>query len=158
MSSIIQEALDTLGLSELQHRKLDQLSGGERQRVALAQLMAQNPSILLLDEPTTYLDIGYQVQLLDAVRKWRSERELTVIAVLHDLNLASLYCDELVVLHQGQIAATGSPKQVLTPELIGLVYETKTTVVEHPLAGVPQVMLQPMADVPKVMQPLGKME
>lgn len=139
----IDEALTAMGLRELEHRKMDQLSGGERQRVALAKLMAQEPSIILLDEPTTYLDIGFQVQLLDTVRAWQRERELTVIAVLHDLNLASLYCDELVVLHRGTVAAAGTPQAVLTSALIEQVYETLTAVIEHPLTGTPQIMLQP---------------
>lgn len=139
----IEKALTAMGLSGLSGRRMDQLSGGERQRVALAKLMAQEPSVILLDEPTTYLDIGYQVQLLDTVRSWQRERELTVIAVLHDLNLASLYCDELVVLHRGKVAAAGTPKQVLRPALIGEVYETAASVVAHPLTGDPQIMLQP---------------
>ncbi|OMF24816.1 ABC transporter ATP-binding protein [Paenibacillus sp. FSL H8-0548] len=141
--TIINAALRAMGLQELEHRKMDQLSGGERQRVALAKLMAQEPSIILLDEPTTYLDIGYQVQLLDTVRAWQRERKLTVIAVLHDLNLASLYCDELVVLHQGKVAAVGTPHAVLTTELIDQVYEAKTAIISHPLTGAPQIMLQP---------------
>lgn len=140
---VINGALAAMGLQELEHRKMDQLSGGERQRVALAKLMAQEPSIILLDEPTTYLDIGFQVQLLDTVRAWQRERGLTVIAVLHDLNLASLYCDELIVLHQGKIAAAGTPHDVLTSALIEQVYETKTAVILHPVTGVPQIMLQP---------------
>jgi iron complex transport system ATP-binding protein len=146
-AEIIDEALEAMGLAGLQERRMDQLSGGERQRVALAKLMVQEPSIILLDEPTTYLDIGYQVQLLDTVRSWQRERGLTVIAVLHDLNLASLYCDELVVLHEGKIAAVGTPKEVLTTSLIEKVYETTTAIVPHPVTGMPQIMLQPSASV-----------
>lgn len=140
---IIDEALEALGLTVLQERRMDQLSGGERQRVALAKLMVQEPSIILLDEPTTYLDIGFQVQLLDTVRAWQRERGLTVIAVLHDLNLASLYCDELIVLHAGRIASIGTPQNVLTTDLIEQVYETTTAIVPHPVTGMPQIMLQP---------------
>ncbi|WP_141502841.1 heme ABC transporter ATP-binding protein [Paenibacillus luteus] len=140
---IIDRALSDMGLGELANRKMDQLSGGERQRVALAKLMAQEPSIILLDEPTTYLDIGFQVQLLDTVRAWQQARDLTVIAVLHDLNLASLYCDELLVLHKGKVAAAGAPHDVLTSAIIEQVYETKTTIITHPATGVPQIMLQP---------------
>lgn len=143
---LIDGALAAMGLEALQRRRMDQLSGGERQRVALAQLMVQEPTILLLDEPTTYLDIGYQVQLLDTVRQWQRERELTVIAVLHDLNLAALYCDQLIVMHRGAAAAIGAPQQVLTPELIEQVYEIKTTLIPHPLTGTPQIMLQPNVD------------
>ncbi|MGO4185514.1 heme ABC transporter ATP-binding protein [Paenibacillus sp. TAF43_2] len=140
---IIDKAIMTMGLEELSHRKMDQLSGGERQRVALAKVMAQEPSIILLDEPTTYLDIGYQIQLLDTVRAWQRERELTVIAVLHDLNLASLYCDELVVLHEGKVAAAGTPRAVITAGLIKQVYQADTTVIAHPVTGAPQILLQP---------------
>jgi len=140
---IIDKAIAAMGLEDLSHRKMDQLSGGERQRVALAKVMAQEPSIILLDEPTTYLDIGYQIQLLDTVRAWQRERELTVIAVLHDLNLASLYCDELVVLYEGKVAAAGTPKDVITPSLIEQVYHAVTTVIEHPVTGAPQILLQP---------------
>ncbi|WP_028610936.1 ABC transporter ATP-binding protein [Paenibacillus harenae] len=141
--AVIDGAIEAMGLQELEQRKMDQLSGGERQRVALAKLMAQQPSVILLDEPTTYLDIGFQVQLLDTVRTWQRERELTVIAVLHDLNLASLYCDELLVLHRGTIAASGTPQDVLTASLIEQVYETSPSILAHPLTGAPQIMLQP---------------
>lgn len=141
--AIVDDVLETMGLQQLQKRKLHQLSGGERQRVALAKLMAQQPEILLLDEPTTYLDIGYQIGLLDTVRDWQREKGLLVIAVLHDLNLAALYCDELAALHNGAIAASGSPEEVLQPAVIEEMYGTKTTTVKHPVTGAPQLMLQP---------------
>lgn len=140
---IIDEAIQAMGLVELQHRRISQLSGGERQRAALAKLMAQKPDILLLDEPTTYLDIGYQVSLLDTVRAWQREQGLLVIAVLHDLNLASLYCDELIALYEGMIVASGAPESVLKPDVIEKMYGTKTTIVKHPVSGAPQLILQP---------------
>lgn len=140
---IIDEAITAMGLLELQHRKLHQLSGGERQRVALAKLMAQKPTILLLDEPTTYLDIGYQIALLDTVRAWQREQGMLVIAVLHDLNLAALYCDELIALHKGRVAAFGPPEHVLQSSIIEQIYGTRTTVIKHPQTGVPQLILQP---------------
>jgi len=140
---IVSGAIAAMGLEALQHRTMSELSGGERQRAALAKMMAQQPSILLLDEPTTYLDIGYQVQLLDTVREWQRGQELTVIAVMHDLNLASLYFDELVVLHEGAVIASGSPHEVLTSPIIERVYGTSISIVAHPQTGVPQVMLQP---------------
>lgn len=143
VENMIDEALAAMGIEHLQHRKLEQLSGGERQRVALAKLMVQNPSLLLLDGPTTYLDIGYQMQLMDQVKAWQQERKLTVIAVLHDLNLAAMYCDEIMVLHQGEIAAVGTPGQVVTSELLGNVYNTKAVVFDHPEIQVPQVLLTP---------------
>ncbi len=140
---IIEHALDAMGLAALQHRRLNQLSGGERQRAALAKLMVQQPDILLLDEPTTYLDIGYQLGLLDTVRDWQRREGLTVIAVLHDLNLAALYCDRLLALHDGKDAAFGSPQEVLTPELVRTLYGTTPAVIPHPETGAPQVMLLP---------------
>jgi len=140
---LIDQALLAMGIEHLQHRKLEQLSGGERQRVALAKLMVQNPDLLLLDEPTTYLDIGYQMQLMDQVKAWQQKRKLTVVAVLHDLNLASMYCDELIVLHNGRITAMGTPEQVVTAELISEVYQTKAVVFKHPEIFVPQVLLTP---------------
>ncbi|WP_338044909.1 heme ABC transporter ATP-binding protein [Paenibacillus lignilyticus] len=139
---VVDDALGSMGLLELQHRRIDQLSGGERQRVALAKVMAQEPELLLLDEPTTYLDIGYQVQLLDTVKKWQRERGLTVIAVLHDLNLAAHYCDELLVLHDGGIEAYGPPSEVIRPELIQTVFGARAIVLPHPDTGVPQILLQ----------------
>lgn len=141
--AIIDGAIHAMGLAALQSRKLHQLSGGERQRVALAKLMAQQPEILLLDEPTTYLDIGYQIELLDTVRAWQKAKGLLVIAVLHDLNLASLYCDKLIALHQGNIAAEGTPEEVLQPSVIERLYGAKTTLVKHPELGAPQIILQP---------------
>lgn len=140
---IVDEALEAMGLTELQQRRLIQLSGGERQRVALAKLMVQQPSILLLDEPTTYLDIGFQIALLDIVKEWQRNKNLLVIAVLHDLNLAALYCDQLIALHDGRVASKGEPEDVLTGELIRELYGTGATIVSHPLTGAPQIMLQP---------------
>lgn len=142
-SALIESALESMGLIELANRSLDQLSGGERQRVALAKVMVQEPELILLDEPTTYLDIGYQVQLLDTVRQWQQDRGLTVVAVLHDLNLASLYCDQIIVLHQGGVAAIGTPREVLTEALIREVYQTEASIVIHPITGTPQILLQP---------------
>ncbi|GLX70774.1 heme ABC transporter ATP-binding protein [Paenibacillus glycanilyticus] len=142
-SMLIDHALQSMGLAELSNRTLDQLSGGERQRVALAKVMVQEPEVILLDEPTTYLDIGYQVQLLDTVRQWQRQRGLTVVAVLHDLNLAALYCDRILVLHKGGIAAMGAPLDVLSEALIRDVYLTDVSIVKHPVTGTPQILLQP---------------
>lgn len=132
-----------LDLEELADRPIDHLSGGQRQRVALAKVMAQEPRLLLLDEPTTYLDIGYQVQLMDYIREWQREMQLTVIAVLHDLNLASQYCDRLIVLHGGVIAADGPPGEVMNEKLIARVYGTEPVILPHPVNQAPQVLLCP---------------
>ncbi|BBH19963.1 ABC transporter ATP-binding protein [Paenibacillus baekrokdamisoli] len=142
-SSIIDEALQAMGLTELQERRMDQLSGGERQRVALAKVMVQEPRLLLLDEPTTFLDIGFQVQLLDIVKGWQRERKMTVVAVLHDLNLAAHYCDKLLVLHEGHIEAFASAVDIIEPQLIERVFGARTIILTHPETGVPQLLLHP---------------
>ncbi|MFC5648513.1 ABC transporter ATP-binding protein [Paenibacillus solisilvae] len=143
VTPLIDEALEAMGLTGLQERRMDQLSGGERQRAALAKVMAQDPSLLLLDEPTTFLDIGYQVQLLDIVKSWQRNRRMTVIAVLHDLNLAAHYCDKLLVLHNGKIEAFEAPAVIMEPDLIERVFGAKAIVLPHPQTGVPQLLLQP---------------
>ncbi len=139
---IVEAVLDQLNLAELQHCSLSELSGGERQRVALAKAMAQQPSLLLLDEPTTYLDIGNQIQMLDIVKAWQRERTMTVVAVLHDLNLASMYCDRMMLLHEGAIVGIGTPEELVQGDLIQRVYGTEPIVVRHPLYGLPQILLR----------------
>ncbi|MED5021063.1 ABC transporter ATP-binding protein [Paenibacillus chibensis] len=139
--TLIDGIMDKLELQELADRPLDELSGGQRQRVALGQVMAQEPQILLLDEPTTFLDIRYQQQFMELVADWRREAGITVIAVLHDLNLAAQYCDKLLVLRDGRAVGMGTPQEMLTAERIRFVYEVEPVVVPHPASGVPQVLL-----------------
>lgn len=139
---LIDDIVRLLNLSDFQDRSLDHLSGGEKQRVALGKALVQKPRILLLDEPTTYLDIGYQIQLMDIVRNWQKTTEVTVVAVLHDLNLASLYCDRILMLHRGKQVGVGRPEEILRSSLIEDVYGTKPIVMEHPVHRLPQIMLQ----------------
>ncbi|WP_080834635.1 ABC transporter ATP-binding protein [Cohnella massiliensis] len=142
----IDAILADLGLAELAERTLEFLSGGERQRVALAKVMAQEPRLLMLDEPTTYLDIGRQIQLMDSIRLWqRRAAGLTVVAVLHDLNLAALYCDRLLLIDKGKAVGIGTPEELLTEERIRSVYGVGTVVTKHPATGAPQILLQPEA-------------
>lgn len=140
-STIIEDIMDMLQLQELSDRPLDELSGGQRQRVALAKVMAQEPHILLLDEPTTYLDIYYQLQFMELVANWRKESGITVIAVLHDLNLAAQFCDKLLVLQEGEVIGIGTPEEILTEDNIRRVYNVDPSVVQHPVRGVPQILL-----------------
>jgi len=140
---LIGAILDKLDLSRMAGRTLEHLSGGEKQRVALAKVMAQEPELLLLDEPTTYLDIGRQIQLMDRIREWQAEAGLTVVAVLHDLNLAALYCDRLLLLHRGRVAGIGTPAEMLAEERLAEVYGIAPIVTAHPALGVPQVLLRP---------------
>jgi iron complex transport system ATP-binding protein len=132
-----------LHLEPLIDRTIERLSGGERQRVSLAKVMAQQPRLLMLDEPTTFLDIGYQVQMMDYIKEWQRESELTVVAVLHDLNLAAQYCTRLMVVHNGELAAIGTPEEIITSGLISEVYGTEPIVLQHPVNDAPQILLQP---------------
>lgn len=140
---LLQGIMERLGLQALAGRTVDGLSGGERQRAALGKAMAQEPRLLLLDEPTTYLDIGFQLQMMDYVRKWNRDNGLTVVAVLHDLNLAAQYCDRLMILKDGKAEAEGGPWDVMKADLIERVYGTRPVVVAHPVTGAPQLLLQP---------------
>lgn len=139
---LIDEIIDMLGLKQLENRTLDELSGGEKQRVALGKALVQKPKLLLLDEPTTYLDIGYQIQLMDIVRTWQKTTQVTVVAVLHDLNLASLYCDRILMLHKGKQVHVGEPREVLQSSLIEDVYGTRPIIMEHPIYHLPQIILK----------------
>lgn len=138
----IDSILEKLNLSSMSESKLEHLSGGERQRVALAKMMAQSPTLLMLDEPTTFLDIGYQIHLMNHIYQWRQEENVTVIAVLHDLNLASIYCDRLLLLHEGEILALGSPHEIIQADLIESVYKVRPIVISHPKYEVPQIILE----------------
>lgn len=140
---LIDSIIDRLNLQEIADRQVDVLSGGQRQRVALGRVMAQEPLLLLLDEPTTFLDITYQVQMMDYIRQWQVDCGLTVIAVLHDLNLAAHYCTRLLMLKDGMLVADGTPDEIVTSERIDQVYGTKPIVLPHPVNGVPQILLQP---------------
>jgi iron complex transport system ATP-binding protein len=130
--------LDVAGLED---RPLDQLSGGERQRVLLARALAQEPAVLLLDEPTTHLDLRHQAGIYDVVAELRRTRGVAVVSVLHDLNLAALYCDRLVLLAGGRVACEGRPAEVLTPAVLRAAYETEVCVGTNALTGGPIVLL-----------------
>ncbi|GAA0546321.1 ABC transporter ATP-binding protein [Paractinoplanes ferrugineus] len=120
-------ALDRVDLGGFAHRKWQTLSGGERQRVQLARAFTQEPELLLLDEPTNHLDIGHQLQLLHLVRR----SQVTTLAALHDLNLAAMFCDTVVVLHHGQVVAAGPPFTVLTTDLLEDVYGVDADITNH---------------------------
>ncbi|WP_433946811.1 ABC transporter ATP-binding protein [Paenibacillus sp. SN-8-1] len=141
-SQVLDRIMTKLDLTPLAGRPVDELSGGQRQRVALGKVMAQQPQVLLLDEPTTYLDIRYQLQFMELVSEWQKDENLTVVAVMHDLNLASMYCDHLVILQEGSIAAEGTPQDILTPDTLRRVFEVRSAIARHPDLGVPQIMLR----------------
>ncbi|TFD28762.1 ABC transporter ATP-binding protein [Cryobacterium lyxosi] len=129
-------ALDAVGAAPLADRYWQTLSGGQQQRVQIARAMAQQPSLLLLDEPTNHLDVSAQLALLGQVR----ELAVTAIMALHDLNLASAYCDQLLLLDGGRLVATGTPDEVLTPEIIGAVYGVDCFILQHPRGGHPVIV------------------
>ena len=128
-------ALERLDLRDLAHRRLDSLSGGERQRATLARALAQNAPILLLDEPTTALDVGRQQQALELVDGLRADGGLTVLCAMHDLTLAALYADRLLLLDRGRLVAGGGAAEVLTEALIREHYDADVAVVGVPDAG-----------------------
>lgn len=136
-------ALEVVGIGELEQRRFDELSGGERQKVILAMALAQQPRLLLLDEPTVHLDITHQVEILELVRNFNVEQGITVIAAMHDLNLASLYFDRLILLKEGRVLADGTPTEVLTEEMIREVYSASVRVEPHPVTGTPHIVVTP---------------
>ncbi len=139
---LLDEIMERLDLKELADRPLDQLSGGQRQRVAFGKVMAQQPKLLLLDEPTTYLDIAYQVHFMEWLDTWRRESNITVIAVLHDLNLAARYCDRLLALQEGQIMMQGTPEQLMEESVLKQLFRIRPAIVHHPDIDVPQLLLK----------------
>lgn len=140
---IVQEAMALTGVGKFQEKHLQKLSGGERQRVFLAQALAQQPEILLLDEPTNHLDLSYQKDLLDQLKNWTRERGLTVISIFHDVNLAGLYCDKLLLLNDGKTDVLGEPHEVLQEKKIRDVYKTEVVKQPHPYVPQPQMLLLP---------------
>jgi iron complex transport system ATP-binding protein len=134
---LVDSAMRRVGIEALSERMFDTLSGGEKQRVAIARALAQEPRVLVLDEPTTHLDIGHQHQVLNLIRALG----LTTIAALHDLNLAAAYCHHLFVLKEGSIQAEGTPEDVLTQSLVERVYGVKASIGRHPLTGRPHVFV-----------------
>lgn len=140
---VIDSALTMTDLTAIADRRVTELSGGERQRVAIARALAQEPEILLLDEPTSHLDIHYQASLLDLLAALNREKGLTVLAVLHDLNLAAQYCARLILLHRGRVHSDGPPCAVLQPEIIREVYGVEVVAGAHPTTGVPCLHLLP---------------
>ncbi|MDD5195134.1 MAG: ABC transporter ATP-binding protein [Candidatus Omnitrophica bacterium] len=140
---IVQEALALTDTLHLKEKRVDELSAGERQRVILARALAQEPELLFLDEPTSHLDIGHQIQVLDLLKKLNCKNNLTVAMVLHDLNLASAYCNRIILLNNGEIFKQGSPEEVLTYQNIEAVYKTVVLVNKNPLTSKPNVLLVP---------------
>ncbi|KOU02426.1 ABC transporter [Streptomyces sp. NRRL F-5755] len=136
----VAEAMARTDVTRLADRPVDELSGGQRQRVWIAMALAQETGLLLLDEPTTYLDIAHQVEVLDLIRQLNHDRGRTVVAVLHDLNQAARYADHLVAMKEGRIVAQGHPSAVVTAGLVREVFGLESVVVPDPVTGSPLVV------------------
>lgn len=138
---MVEQAMQYTNSLEFADRKISELSGGERQRVIIARALAQEPKIILLDEPTSHLDLKYQVEIFDLVRQLNQENQMTVVVVSHDLNLAGEYCDRLILLKEGEIYEIGAPKKILTEENIKAVYDAEVLISPNPLTGAPHITL-----------------
>ncbi|MFF7209721.1 ABC transporter ATP-binding protein [Streptomyces sp. NPDC008238] len=136
----VHEALAATGLTELADRAVDELSGGQRQRAWIAMAVAQGTPVLLLDEPTTYLDLAHQIDVLDLVTDLNRREQRTVVMVLHDLNQACRYADHVIAMKSGRIAAEGPPAEVITAETVQDVFDLRCQVTTDPVSGTPLVI------------------
>ena len=137
---VIRDVLEKTGLSALKERYITELSGGEQQRTALARVLAQEPEVLMLDEPTSHLDIKYQTEILEMVADLAHNHKISVVISIHDLNTAALYSDKLALIGKGGIASYGTPEEVLQEDILAEIYDTPVIVTSHPLFDTPMVM------------------
>lgn len=137
---VIADALAATGVTELAGRTVDELSGGQRQRVWISMALAQRTDVLLLDEPTTFLDLTHQYEVLDLLTDLNRERGTTIVMVLHDVNLAARYADHLIAMRQGRVVATGTPREVVTEATMAKVYGMTARVIDDPVSGAPLVL------------------
>lgn len=135
----VADALAATGIAELAQRRVDELSGGQRQRVWIAMALAQQPDILLLDEPTTYLDVAHQIDVLDLLTDL-AHRGTAVVVVMHELNLATRYADQLIAMKDGAIVTSGAPSEVVTSELVRNVFGLDAAIVDDPISATPLVV------------------
>jgi cobalamin transport system ATP-binding protein len=138
---VAQAVIRLMDLESVAQRTFQELSGGERQRTIIARALAQQAPILLLDEPTAYLDIKHQLEIYATLRRLNQDKGVTIVVVSHDLNLASQYCHRLLLLHEGRAFRTGSPAEVLTVEHLRIVYGCEVIIDQHPDVGTPRITL-----------------
>ncbi|TQN40950.1 iron complex transport system ATP-binding protein [Blastococcus colisei] len=138
--AVVAESLAWTDMAELADRPVDELSGGQRQRAWISMALAQGTDLLLLDEPTTYLDLSHQIDVLELVSRLHAERGRTVVVVLHDLNLAARYAHRLVAMKDGVLVASGRPAEVLTEQLLAEVFDLEARILPDPVAGTPMVV------------------
>lgn len=136
---IVNWAIENTGLKRYKNTPINSLSGGERQRAYIAQALCQKPNILLLDEPTTYLDISYQLEVMELVREINEKFNITIVMVLHELNQASKYSDRLVIMKDGEIVSDGCPKEVINKETIKQVYKIECDIDNDPISNKPRI-------------------
>ncbi|MDX6351576.1 MAG: iron-siderophore transport system ATP-binding protein [Streptomyces sp.] len=137
---VVGESMAATGVADLADRMVDELSGGQRQRVWIAMALAQETPLLLLDEPTTYLDIAHQIEILDLCARLHEEQGRTLVAVLHDLNHAARYATHMIAMREGRVVAAGAPKDVVTAELVEEVFRLPCRVIDDPESGTPLVV------------------
>lgn len=136
----VEEAMEIMGIKELANCSVDELSGGQRQRVWIAMALAQQTDVLLLDEPTTYLDIAYQIEILDLLTDLNRKRGTTIVMVLHDINLSARYADYMFALKKGALIAEGTPQEVITESLMKTVFDLDCVVMEDPVSASPFIV------------------
>lgn len=142
----VERAMTLARVADLADRTVDELSGGQRQRVWIAMVLAQETSILLLDEPTTFLDIAHQVELLNLLRRLNRRQGTTVVAVLHDLNLACRYADYIVAMCSGEVVARGAPRDIMTADMLKAVFNLDCMVIDDPVSHTPLIVPLQEAD------------
>ena len=138
-------AIRAMELTEVEHlgeRFVNELSGGELQRVIIARALAQQPSLLLLDEPTAFLDLRHQVQLFRLLVQLHAEQKLTVVVASHDINLSAQFCKRLLLLDKGRLVTQGKPEEVLQPKTIDTVYRVRSIILKHPETGRPVCLVE----------------
>lgn len=133
----VERALEATGVLEFRERPVDELSGGQRQRVWIALALAQETPILLLDEPTTFLDLAHQLEVLDLLAQLNQEQQRTIVLVLHDINQAARYSDQMIAMKDGRLHTRGTPEEVVTPPVIAEVFDISCVVIDDPVSGTP---------------------
>ena len=139
VEELVNWAIENTGLTRYKNTPISSLSGGERQRAYIAQALCQKPDVLLLDEPTTYLDISYQLELMELVREINEKLNITIVMVLHELNQASKYSDRLVIMKSGEIVSDGCPKEIINKETIKKVYNIDCDIDNDPISNKPRI-------------------
>ncbi len=142
----VSKALQITGLENFSERLVDELSGGQRQRVWIAMVLAQDTPIMLLDEPTTHLDMAHQIEILELLNRLSVEEERTIVMVLHDINLAARYAANLVAMRDGSVIYSGKPSDIVSSEMVESVFNLRTVVISDPVTGSPLVIPHPTAE------------